>query len=96
MCTNIELGWTAYEFARRYWKEPYFKALDSIRAIADKHGLTMAEVALRWVSNHSLMKREQGDAILIGASSLNHIQQVITLCRVTCVSYLLIIFLELG
>ena len=36
----------------------------------------MAEIALRWVSHHSLMKREYGDAIIIGASSLTHIEQV--------------------
>lgn len=36
----------------------------------------MTEVALRWVSHHSLMKREFGDAVLIGASSLKHIEQV--------------------
>ena len=38
--------------------------------------MTMAEIALRWISHHSLMKREHGDAIIIGASSLNHIEQV--------------------
>lgn len=36
----------------------------------------MAEIALRWISHHSLMKREYGDAVIIGASSLNHIEQV--------------------
>jgi len=35
----------------------------------------MAEVALRWVSHHSLMKREYGDSIIIGASSLKHIEE---------------------
>ncbi|KAF9451204.1 Aldo/keto reductase [Macrolepiota fuliginosa MF-IS2] len=59
----------------RYWKEPYFKAINSIRAVAVKHGLTTAEVALRWVSHHSFLKREYGDSILIGASSLEHIEQ---------------------
>ncbi|KAJ3766687.1 Aldo/keto reductase [Lentinula raphanica] len=62
-------------YRNRYWKEPYFKAMASIQAVADKHNLTMAEIALRWVSHHSLMKREYGDAILIGASSLEHIKQ---------------------
>ncbi|KAJ3782044.1 Aldo/keto reductase [Lentinula aff. detonsa] len=62
-------------YRNRYWKEPYFKAMASIQAIADKNQLTMAEIALRWVSHHSLMKREHGDAILIGASSLEHIRQ---------------------
>jgi aflatoxin B1 aldehyde reductase len=36
----------------------------------------MAEIALRWVSHHGLMRREYGDAILIGASSTKHIEQV--------------------
>ncbi|KAH7869320.1 Aldo/keto reductase [Lentinula edodes] len=62
-------------YRNRYWKEPYFKAVASIQAVADQHKLTMAEIALRWVSHHSLMKREYGDTILIGASSLEHIRQ---------------------
>ncbi|KAF9476588.1 Aldo/keto reductase [Pholiota conissans] len=59
----------------RYWKEPYFKALASIKEVAEKHNLTMPEIALRWISHHSLLKREHGDAVLIGASSLKHIEQ---------------------
>ncbi|EJD00810.1 Aldo/keto reductase [Fomitiporia mediterranea MF3/22] len=62
-------------YRKRYWNEPHFKALEIIKNASDKAGLTMAEVALRWVSHHSLMKREHGDAILIGASSLKHIEQ---------------------
>ncbi|KAJ7286403.1 Aldo/keto reductase [Mycena rebaudengoi] len=56
-------------------KEQYFKALDTIRPVVEKHNLTMAEVALRWISHHSFLKREHGDAVLIGASSLTHIEQ---------------------
>ena len=48
----------------------------SIQAVADAHNLTMSEIALRWVSHHSKMKREYGDAVLIGASSVAHIEQV--------------------
>jgi len=62
-------------YRRRYWNEPYFKALDAIRPVVEKHNLTMAEVALRWISHHSLMSREHGDSVLIGASSLDHIEQ---------------------
>ena len=62
-------------YRRRYWNEPYFNALAKIEAIAEKHNLTMAEIALRWISHHSLMKREYGDAVLIGASSTKHIEQ---------------------
>ncbi|KAH9483766.1 Aldo-keto reductase [Psilocybe cubensis] len=59
----------------RYWKEPYFKAIGAIKEVADKNGLTLTEIALRWISHHSLLKREYGDAVLIGASSLKHIQE---------------------
>ncbi|KAI0920258.1 hypothetical protein AcW1_002052 [Taiwanofungus camphoratus] len=62
-------------YRARYWNEPYFKALASIQAVAAAHNLTMAEIALRWVSHHSLMKREYGDSVIIGASSLKHIEQ---------------------
>ncbi|KAJ7499457.1 Aldo/keto reductase [Mycena latifolia] len=62
-------------YRNRYWKEPYFDALKSIRPVVEQHNLTMVEVALRWISHHSLMRREHGDAVLIGASSLNHIEQ---------------------
>ncbi|KAJ6580794.1 Aldo/keto reductase [Mycena capillaripes] len=36
---------------------------------------TQGKVALRWISHHSLLRREHGDAVLIGASSLAHIEQ---------------------
>ena len=63
-------------YRTRYWNDAYFNALASIEVVAQKHNLTLAEIALRWVSHHSLMKREHGDSIIIGASSLNHIEQV--------------------
>lgn len=62
-------------YRNRYWKEPYFKAVEAIEAIASKHGLTPAEVALRWMTHHSYLKREYGDTVIIGASSLKHIEQ---------------------
>ncbi|OBZ74930.1 Aflatoxin B1 aldehyde reductase member 3 [Grifola frondosa] len=62
-------------YRTRYWNEAYFKAVAAIEQVAQVHNLTMAEIALRWISHHSLMKREYGDAVLIGASSLKHIEQ---------------------
>ncbi|KAI0034794.1 Aldo/keto reductase [Vararia minispora EC-137] len=59
----------------RYWNDAYFKAVEIARTGCEKHGLTMAEVALRWISNHSQLKREKGDAIIIGASSVGHLEQ---------------------
>jgi len=62
-------------YRRRYWNEPYFKAMASIDAVAKAHKLTMAEIALRWISHHALMSRQHGDSVLIGASSTKHIEQ---------------------
>ncbi|KAJ7738479.1 Aldo/keto reductase [Mycena maculata] len=62
-------------YRNRYWNEPYFNALAATRLVVEKHNLTMAEVALRWISHHSLMSREHGDSVIIGASSLEHIEQ---------------------
>lgn len=50
--------------------------LSNIEEVAQKHGLSLGEVALRWLSHHSQLKREHGDAVIIGASSMNHIEQV--------------------
>ncbi|KAI8992793.1 Aldo/keto reductase [Trametes punicea] len=62
-------------YRARYWKEPYFRALAQVEAVAQKHGLTLTEVAFRWLSHHSLLEREHGDAVLIGASSVKHVEQ---------------------
>jgi aflatoxin B1 aldehyde reductase len=43
--------------------------------VAKKHGLSEAECALRWMTNHSLLKREFGDAIIIGASSAAQLEE---------------------
>lgn len=59
----------------RYWNDAYFRALDIVRPVTEKHGLTLAEVALRWMSHHSQLGRQYPDAILIGASSTKHIDQ---------------------
>ena len=62
-------------YRARYWTREYFEAVKIVQAAADKAGLTMAETALRWVSHHSLMNREHGDSVIIGASSVKHLLQ---------------------
>ncbi|KAF7345492.1 Aflatoxin B1 aldehyde reductase member 3 [Mycena venus] len=67
-------GMAGKAYRARYWKPVFFDALSEVRIVMAAHGLTMAEVALRWVSHHSLLRRESGDAILIGGSNLQHIE----------------------
>ncbi|KAG8856667.1 hypothetical protein FRB91_000440 [Serendipita sp. 411] len=62
-------------YRKRYWNDHNFEALSIIAEAAAKENLTVAEVALRWMSHHSLMKREFGDAVIIGASKSAHLEQ---------------------
>ena len=62
-------------FRRRYWNDAYFDALDLIRPVALKLGMSTAEAAVRWVSHHSLMERDLGDAIIVGASGAVQLEE---------------------
>ena len=57
----------------KYWKKSNFDALDVIREAAEPHGMTMIEATYRWLAYHSMLDEKRGDAILIGASMLNHL-----------------------
>ena len=61
--------WQGRGYRMRYFNDANFDALDLLRPVAKKHGLTEAECALRWMNRHSMLTREHGDAIIIGASS---------------------------
>jgi len=66
--------WQGKLYRQRYWHDAYFKALESIKPVAEKQGLTLAEISLRWITHHSMLKQEHGDAVLIGASSVNQLK----------------------
>ncbi|KAJ7792315.1 Aldo/keto reductase [Mycena olivaceomarginata] len=68
-------GLAGKAFRARYWKPVFFDALAEVRTVATAHGLTMAEVAFRWIAHSSLLRRESGDAVIIGGSSLKQIEE---------------------
>ena len=59
----------------RYWKQSFFDGLEIIREAAQKHGVSTIEATYRWLAFHSMLNAQRGDAILIGASRLNHLIQ---------------------
>jgi len=61
-------------FRARYFNEKNFAALGVIKPAAEKHGLKLPEVALQWLTHHSVLKREFGDAIIIGASTATQLE----------------------
>ncbi|KAK6514542.1 hypothetical protein TWF281_004740 [Arthrobotrys megalospora] len=59
----------------RYWNEYMFGALEKLMPVAEKHGLTVAECALRWLVHHSVLNKQFGDAVIVGASSTKHLEE---------------------
>ena len=62
-------------YQNRYWKKSYFDAVDVIKAACEKQGITIIEATYRWLIYHSMLDARRGDAVLIGASKLNHLLQ---------------------
>lgn len=56
-------------YQERYWKADYFAALERVRERCEAQGVSMAAGALRWELYHSRLSAEQGDTLIIGASS---------------------------
>lgn len=59
----------------RYWKKSFFDAAKLIQTASEKHQISMTEAVYRWLAYHSMLKGSRGDAILVGASRLVHLQQ---------------------
>ncbi|TGO80975.1 hypothetical protein BPOR_1464g00010 [Botrytis porri] len=60
----------------RYINDRNLYALEDIlRPVIKKHGLTEAECGLRWMAHHSSMKKELNDAVIVGASSVEQLEQ---------------------
>ena len=60
-----------------YAKPSYLEALADWEQIANEVGCSRAELAYRWVSYNSPLDARNGDAIIVGASSLQQLEQTI-------------------
>ena len=62
-------------YQKRYWKQSYFDAVEIIKNAAERCGIGIIEATYRWLAFHSMLNGDRGDAILIGASKLHHLEQ---------------------
>jgi aflatoxin B1 aldehyde reductase len=62
-------------YRKKYWNDAHFDALDKLRPLARKSGLTTAQAALRWVNHHSQLNKESGDAIITSASTAEQLEE---------------------
>lgn len=63
------------QYRDRYFNDAYFEALALIEPIVNKHGLTLREVALRWIVHHSDLDMTNCDGLIVGISSLEQLKQ---------------------
>jgi len=59
----------------RYWNEEQFEAVDRLQEIAKDEGLSLIELAYRWLLSHPLT-----DHVLLGASSMEHLKSNLAAC----------------
>ncbi|OGM48067.1 aflatoxin B1-aldehyde reductase GliO-like protein [Aspergillus bombycis] len=64
-------------YRQRYLNDSVLNALDIIKPMAEKHSLTLSDVAFRWLCHHSQLRLDGDgkDGILIGVSSFGQLQQ---------------------
>jgi 1-deoxyxylulose-5-phosphate synthase len=62
--TRFMLGTAARRYQQRYWDDAQFDAVDMLRAIAEKRGVSLAALSIAWV-----MHRPGITSAIVGASS---------------------------
>lgn len=63
-------------YRKRYFRDTTFEALRLIEPVAQKHGLTLLEIALRWCTHHSALRIQNGgrDGVIVGVSSFEQLE----------------------
>ena len=64
-------------YSDMYARPSYLEALAKWEQIANDEGMSRAELAYRWVTFNSPLKREYGDGIIVGASSIEQLKETL-------------------
>jgi aflatoxin B1 aldehyde reductase len=64
-------------YAHMYARPAYLEALQEWDAVSQEAGCSKAELAYRWVRFNSILKPEHGDALIVGASRLEQLDQTL-------------------
>ncbi|KAG8569903.1 hypothetical protein GDO81_014590 [Engystomops pustulosus] len=64
-------------YRSRYWKKQYFQGIDLVqKALEEAYGKdrpSLTSAALRWMYHHSKLQGSQGDAVILGMSSMEQL-----------------------
>ena len=71
-----DAGGSGTQYRDRYFKDATFEALKILEPVAEKHSLTLLEIALRWIRHHSALEFGDGgkDGMIIGISSFSQLE----------------------
>ena len=68
-------------YVPRYWKRSYLEAVEEIRRAGEAAGTDLTTAALGWMRHHSRLDAAAGDAIIIGASTVQQLTANLAACR---------------
>ena len=63
-------------YQEQYWHAEYFAAVEELRGVAREAGVSMVELAFRWVLSQPVV-----DSIILGASRLEQLEQNLKACE---------------
>ena len=61
-------------YRERFWNDIIFDAMEEMKDLLSKYNLTILEVSIRWLYHHSILSSKYGDAVILGASSIEHLK----------------------
>jgi len=75
----------ADRYRARYWNQALFEAIENLqKALTEAYGpgvVSMTEASLRWLTHHSQLSGARGDAVIVGASSVRHLEENLASCK---------------
>jgi aryl-alcohol dehydrogenase (NADP+) len=63
-------------YRARYWYQVNFEAVDVLSGVARREGISLVQLALRWLLHHSRI-----DAVILGASRFEHLSENLDACE---------------
>ncbi|CAH7441257.1 aflatoxin B1 aldehyde reductase member 3 [Phodopus roborovskii] len=70
-------------YMNRYWKEEHFKGIalveNALKSTYGSNTPSMTSATLQWIYHHSQLKGDRGDAVILGMSSVEQLEQNLAL-----------------
>lgn len=71
-------------YQERYWTPGYFDVINGVTATCNENNIVPSDAALRWLRHHSALSNQGAEhGIIIGASTLDHLNQNLTASKAT-------------